>query len=61
MAPRIDIVTIFPDYFQPLELSLIGKAQADGLVEIAVHDLRQFTTTCTAPWMTPPMAVEREW
>lgn len=43
MALRIDIVTIFPDYFQPLGLSLIGKAQADGLVEIAVHDLRQFT------------------
>jgi tRNA-(guanine-N1)-methyltransferase len=43
MAPKIDIVTIFPDYFQPLQLSLIGKAQADGLVDITIHDLRGFT------------------
>lgn len=43
MAPKIDIVTIFPDYFQPLQLSLIGKSQADGLVDITIHDLRGFT------------------
>jgi tRNA (guanine37-N1)-methyltransferase len=40
---KIDIVTIFPDYFAPLDLSLLGKARATGLVEIAVHDLRQWT------------------
>lgn len=43
MFVRIDIITIFPDYFAPLQLSLMGKAQQSGLVTIAVHDLRQFT------------------
>jgi len=40
---RIDLVTIFPDYFAPLELSLVGKAISSGLVEVAVHDLRDYT------------------
>ena len=40
---RIDIVTIFPDYLAPLQLSLIGKAIEDGLLEVHVHDLRQWT------------------
>ncbi len=40
---KIDIVTIFPEYLAPLELSLIGRARAAGLVEIATHDLRQWT------------------
>ncbi|ASW57501.1 tRNA (guanosine(37)-N1)-methyltransferase TrmD [Plantactinospora sp. KBS50] len=40
---RVDIVTIFPDYLAPLELSLIGRARATGLLEVAVHDLRRWT------------------
>ena len=40
---RLDLITIFPDYFAPLELSLVGKAAAAGLLDIAVHDLRDFT------------------
>src|SRR6266542_817022 len=40
---RVDIISIFPEYFAPLELSLIGRARAAGLVELAVHDLRQWT------------------
>jgi tRNA (guanine37-N1)-methyltransferase len=36
-----DLISIFPDYFAPLKLSLIGKAEEKGLVEIAIHDLRQ--------------------
>ena len=39
---RLDYVTIFPDYFAPLALSLPGKAQQRGLLEVAVHDLRQW-------------------
>ncbi len=39
---RIDIITIFCDYFAPLELSLIGRARAAGLLDIAVHDLRSW-------------------
>jgi tRNA (guanine37-N1)-methyltransferase len=40
---RIDIVTIFPDYLAPLELSLVGKARDAGLVDIHAHDLRTWT------------------
>ena len=40
---RIDIVTIFPGYFDALELSLLGKARAGGLLELRVHDLRDAT------------------
>jgi len=40
---RIDVVTIFPDYFAPLDVSLLGKARARGLLDILVHDLRQWT------------------
>jgi tRNA (guanine37-N1)-methyltransferase len=41
---RIDIVTIFPDYLAPLHESLIGKAITDGIIDLAVHDLRDWTT-----------------
>jgi tRNA (guanine37-N1)-methyltransferase len=41
---RIDVVSIFPEYLAPLELSLIGKARQDGLLDLNVHDLRAFTT-----------------
>jgi tRNA (guanine37-N1)-methyltransferase len=40
---RVDLITIFPDYFAPLTLSLFGKAQEAGLVEVEIHDLRTFT------------------
>jgi tRNA (guanine37-N1)-methyltransferase len=39
---RIDVVTIFPDYLSPLELSLAGKAREKGLIDVRVHDLRQW-------------------
>ena len=53
---RIDIVTIFPDYFGPVDsggqvgasgplgVSLIGKAGARGDIDFRVHDLRRWTT-----------------
>ncbi len=40
---KIDVLSIFPDYLAPLELSLPGRARAKGLLDIAVHDLRAFT------------------
>ena len=39
---KIDAITIFPEYFAPAQLSLLGKAQEKGLVELQVHDLRSF-------------------
>ena len=41
---RVDIVSIFPEYFGPLDLSLIGKARAAGILHVAVHDLRTWTS-----------------
>jgi len=41
---KIDVISIFPEYLSPLQLSLLGKAQSSGLVEINVHDLRKHTS-----------------
>jgi tRNA (guanine37-N1)-methyltransferase len=41
---RVDIISIFPEYFSPLDLSLIGKARTSGLLDLAVHDLRTWTS-----------------
>jgi tRNA (guanine37-N1)-methyltransferase len=40
---RIDAVTIFPDYFAPLEISLLGKAREKNILDVRVHDLRDWT------------------
>lgn len=40
---RIDAVTIFPDYFDALNISLLGKAQEKNLIEFKAHDLRNWT------------------
>ena len=39
---RLDIITIFPEYFAPLRVSLIGKAVQRGDISVAVHDLRSW-------------------
>lgn len=40
---KIDIVSVFPEYFDVLNLSLFGKAQAKGLIEVHTHNLRDWT------------------
>jgi tRNA (guanine37-N1)-methyltransferase len=40
---RIDAITIFPAYFDALELSLLGKAREKSILDIQVHDLRDYT------------------
>ena len=40
---RVDVLTIFPDYLEPLRQSLPGKAIDNGIIEMAVHDLRRWT------------------
>ena len=40
---KIDVISIFPDYLDPLALSLPGRAQEAGLLEVATHDLRGWT------------------
>jgi tRNA (guanine37-N1)-methyltransferase len=41
---RVDVISIFPDYFAPLDLSLIGKARTTGVLDLTVHDLRTWTS-----------------
>jgi tRNA (guanine37-N1)-methyltransferase len=41
---KIDIISIFVEYLQPLRLSLVGKAIENGLVNVGVHDLRNWTS-----------------
>jgi tRNA (guanine37-N1)-methyltransferase len=40
---RIDVVTIFPAFFDVLEVSLLGRARGSGLLDVRVHDLRDWT------------------
>jgi tRNA (guanine37-N1)-methyltransferase len=40
---RFDIVTIFPEFFEVLDISLLGKARTNGVLEYSIHDLRDFT------------------
>ena len=40
---KIDIVTIFPEFFDVLDVSLLGKARQAGLIEVDIHNLRDFT------------------
>lgn len=40
---KIDVLTIFPEYLEPLRVSLLGKAREKGLIDVSVHDLRQWT------------------
>ena len=40
---RIDAISIFPDFFQVLDISLLGKAQQQSLIQFKAHDLRAFT------------------
>lgn len=41
---RLDVVTIFPEYLDPLRHALLGKAIEDGILEVGVHDLRNWAT-----------------
>ena len=41
---KIDVISLFPSYLDPLNLSLLGKAQEQGIVEIVIHDLRDWAT-----------------
>jgi tRNA (guanine37-N1)-methyltransferase len=40
---RIDAISIFPEFFDVLDISLLGKAKAQELLEVRIHDLRDFT------------------
>ncbi len=41
---RIDVLSIFPSYFDGLTLSLLGRARGAGILQLQVHDLRDWTS-----------------
>jgi tRNA (guanine37-N1)-methyltransferase len=61
---RVDVITIFPEYFDALGVSLLGKARDTGLLDVRVHDLRDWTddthrTVDDAPYGGGPGMVMR--
>jgi hypothetical protein len=59
---RIDVLTIFPEWFEgPLTTSLLGKAIDDGVLDVRVHDLRDWTTDRHRTSTTPPTAAAPAW
>jgi tRNA (guanine37-N1)-methyltransferase len=40
---RLDVITIFPEYLDPLRHALLGRAIERGILDVAVHDLRSWT------------------
>ncbi|NLS10077.1 tRNA (guanosine(37)-N1)-methyltransferase TrmD [Nesterenkonia sp. MY13] len=51
---RIDLISIFPEFFEVLDLSLIGRAQQDQLLQINRHNLRDFTNDKHRTVDSPP-------
>ena len=41
---RFDVLTIFPDYLKPAELSILGRAVGSGMIDLRIHDLRDWTS-----------------
>ncbi len=39
---RVDVITIFPAYFDALDLSVLGRARAARVLDLRVHDLREW-------------------
>ena len=58
---RIDVVSIFPEYLEPLRLSLVGKAIESGQVQLGVHDLRDATHDRHRTVDDTPSAAVPEW
>ncbi|WJZ08048.1 tRNA (guanine-N(1)-)-methyltransferase [Corynebacterium glaucum] len=52
---RIDAVTIFPEYLEPLRHALLGKAIEQGILEVGVHDLRDWATGAHKSVDAPPL------
>lgn len=61
MTLRIDVITVFPQYLTPLELSLLGRAQESGLYELHVTDLRDHTHDRHRTVDDTPYGVDRAW
>ncbi len=51
---RIDLISIFPEFFDALDLSLIGRAQEDGLLDVRRHQLRDYAADRHRTVDSPP-------
>ena len=40
---KINILTIFPEMFEPLKASMLGRAMENGIIEVSVTDIRDYT------------------
>ena len=58
---RIDVITIFPDYLAPLRVSLLGKAQERGLIDVPRTICGRGQLTSTAPSTTRRTAADPAW
>ena len=58
---RIDVITIFPGYLDPVRQSLPGKAIDAGIISVDVHDLRRWTRDVHHSVDDAPMAADPEW
>lgn len=52
---RLDIITIFPEYLEPLRHALLGKAIEQGILSVGVHDLRDWATGNHKAVDAPPL------
>ena len=57
---HIDVVTIFPEYLAPLDLSLVGRG-AHRLLDVAVHDLRDWALDRHRTVDDTPYGAGRAW
>ena len=59
---RFDIFTLFPGIFAgPLDESIVRRARDRGIVQIDIHDIRDWAMTAIAPSTTRPMAAGPGW
>lgn len=52
---RLDVITIFPEYLEPLRHALLGKAIEQGILTVGVHDLRDWATGNHKSVDSPPL------
>lgn len=52
---RLDVITIFPEYLDPLRHALLGKAIEQGILSVGVHDLRDWATGNHKSVDAPPL------
>lgn len=59
---RFDVLTLFPGMFPSyLGQSLLKLAIERGLIDVQLHNIRDWASTSTTPWTTAPLAADPAW